>query len=169
MPSNCFKPWAGQAIWLKQYWRLYGGWRALVTSPYAQSALLISALANLFPAKTFDPSAITVSLIPNILGFTVRALAIILAFSSAEFFVYLTQDGADDSIFMKTIANFVHFICVQIIYLITAILCYGHESLILSVAVTFFFCYAILTTLSVVIQLFQMATVFNKSNLGRRQ
>jgi hypothetical protein len=106
---------------------------------------------------------------PNILGFTVGALAIILAFSNGDFSIYLTQKGNDESLFMKTIANFVHFIVIQIGALLLSIFSVAHNGVVWKFATTTVLTYAILTTLSIAIQLFQMATVYNMSTKSPRE
>ncbi|MGO8739150.1 hypothetical protein [Rhodoblastus sp.] len=161
--SSIFKPWKGQATWIARYWALYGGWWELIKSPYAQSSVVFGALCSICATPAFDPAATTISVVPNVLGFTVGALAIILAFSSADFFRYLTQKGKSDSLFMKTIANFVHFILIQIGALLLSIFSSAHSGIIWKFATVTMLTYAVLTTLSIVIQLFQMATVYNMS------
>lgn len=161
--SSISKPWLGQWGVLRDYWSLYGGWRALVTSPYAQVSLAFGIIVDLCSAQAFDPAASTISIVPNVLGFTVGALAIILAFSSAPFFTFLTEEGENRSLFMKTVANFVHFIIVQVLALLEAILTLAHPNWLFKLLSSILLSYAIATTFSIVIQLFQMATVFNAS------
>ena len=148
---------------MARYWRLYGGWRSLTFSPYAQLSVSLGLVAIICSATTYDPSAITIAIVPSVLGFTVAALAIMLAFSSAPFFKHLTQEGDEESVFMKTVANFVHFIVVQVLALISAAICAAHPFVLFKTITSVVLFYAILTTLSTVIQLFQIATVFNAS------
>lgn len=163
------KPWRNQLGEIARYWRLYGGWRSLILSPYAQTSVILGLLCIVNCAAGFDPAATIIAIIPAILGFTIGALAIILAFSSAEFFAHLTDEGNEKSIFMKTVANFVHFICVQVVALLISILCLAHPILPSRIAASIMLFYAILTAFSTVIQLFQLATIFNLSKQNREQ
>jgi hypothetical protein len=117
----------------------------------------------IFSSSTFDPGAATLSVVPNILGFTVGALAILLAFSSSDFFTYLIDGGKERSLFMMTVAKFVHFIMVQVLSILMAILYLATSNCFLRTITSIVLTYAILTTLSTVIQLFEMASVFNAS------
>jgi len=163
LASSISRSWRNQSKEIARYWELYGGWRALAASPYAHLSVVFGIVTQCRHSKAFDPAAATLSVIPNVLGFTVGALAIILAFSSSDFFTYLIDGGKEKSLFMKTVANFVHFIVVQIFSILLAILCSAHPSNILKILTSIILTYAILTTLTTVIQLFQMATVFNAS------
>ncbi|MGA8170009.1 MAG: hypothetical protein WB816_04125 [Methylocystis sp.] len=143
---------------------LFGGTRALVLSPFAQSSIGIAIICNIMPSGKFDPASTTLSVVPNILGFTVSALAIILALSSSEIFVHLTQKGNEDSLFMKTIANLLHFIIVQVLAIVSSFIYLAYDSFLLKYIVSSLMLYSVLTTLSTGIQLFQMAHIFNAQN-----
>jgi hypothetical protein len=112
-------------------------------------------------SKIFDVSAVTISIVPSLVGFTVGAFAIILAFSSSKLFVALAEEGRETSLFMKTVANFVHFIIVQVSELLLAIINTSHPSAAIKCVLSMSLIYAIITTWSTGILLFQMATVFN--------
>ena len=135
----------------------------MVTSPYAVLSVVVGSLLYVCSAATYDPAATTISIVPNILGFTVGAMAIMLAFSSGEFFTFLTEGGHERSLFMKTIANFVHFILVHVSSLLVALLFLAHPAGAIKFVSSILLTYAILTTLSAAIHLFQMATLFNLS------
>lgn len=106
-------------------------------------------------------SDLVVSAIPNLLGFTVGALAIVLAFSSAEIFKILAEDGDPQSYFMKLTSNLVHFIMVQVLALICGIVARITDSRALDVLSLFFLFYAVLVTFSAALQLFLTAQVYN--------
>jgi hypothetical protein len=135
--------------------------RALVVSPYPQLSIVFGFLTWLFGVSTFDPAGLTISIIPNLLGFTVGALAIILAFSSSSLFSILAEDGNSKSLFMKVIANFLHFITIQVITILTAILYFAFSYSAIKLASSIFLVYSILTTLSTGVQLFEMAAIAN--------
>ncbi len=157
--SAFFRPWVNQSGEIARYWALYGGWRALVRSPYAQVSLVLGLLCG--GAPSFDPAATTLEVVPAVLGFTVGALAIVLVFSAAEFFAHFIAGSGEASVFMKMVANFVHFVFVQVFALAVAIMDLAHPThLFRSVSCIALF-YSILMTFSTVMQLFQIATVFN--------
>lgn len=156
-----FKPWHNQICEFTRYWKLYGGARALASSPYAQISIMLGLANWWFGSPSFDPAQITLSIIPSLLGFTIGALAIILAFSSSRIFIHLAENGKESSVFMKTVANFVHFITVQVLSLLIAIIYSASNLSALKVLSSVLLIYSILTALSVGIQLFQMSGVFN--------
>jgi hypothetical protein len=158
-----FDSWFNLTAEIRRYWNLYGGWSALIRSPYLHVSVLLSVILNVCPSANFDPASQTLSVLPNVLGFTVGALAIILALSSSEFFAYMIDNGKEDSLFMMTIASFVHFIVVQIAAILCALIGSAHSFVFMRFFHTLLLLYAILTTLAIVIQLFQMATLFNAS------
>lgn len=161
--SSDFKPWRNQVVQIERYWALYGGTETFVKSPYAQISFVIGVIISLGPAEGFSPSGLAISIVPNLLGFTVGALAIILAFSSSEIFTHLTQNGIEKSLFMKTVANFIHFILIQVITILISIIYSSHKIYLLEFLSGVFLIYSILTTLSTGILLFQMSVVFNAS------
>jgi hypothetical protein len=106
-------------------------------------------------------SDIAISAIPNLLGFTVGALAIVLAFSSAEIFKTLAEDGDPRSFFMKLTANLVHFILAQVLALLCGIVAKIIDSRLLDIATLALLLYAVLVTLATALQLFQTAVIYN--------
>jgi hypothetical protein len=156
-----FRPWTNQANEFQKYWTLYGGIWAFVASPYPQVSIFLGLLSYVYGKNDFDPSSLTISIIPNLLGFTIGALAIILAFSSSKLFSSLADEGNRNSLFRKTIANFLHFITIQVISLMIAIGYYAYNFQVLKLFSSIFLIYAIFTALSTGVQLFQMAAVAN--------
>jgi hypothetical protein len=111
-----------------------------------------------FDKKTSDIAA---SVLPNLLGFTVGALAIVLAFSSAPVFETLAEAGKPRSFFMKLTSSLIHFILVQVLALITAIAAKVTEVQWLDNLSLFFLYYAVLVTFAAGIQLFLTAIIYN--------
>ena len=107
---------------------------------------------------------VAIGAIPNLLGFTVGAFAIVLAFSSADIFQHVAEGGDPFSFFMKLTANLVHFILIQVVALISAILAKITESAALSTVALFFTIYGILVTVSVALQLFHTAIIYNAAS-----
>lgn len=157
------RPWRNQYGAISDYFKIYGGIKSLCTSPYPQASIIIGVFLVLFANEKFDASSLTISIIPNLLGFTVGALAITIASSSSEIFILLTEGGDDNSLFMKTMSNFVHFILIQVVVVLLAVLNNAISFRIFIYLNAIMLVYAILTALSTAIQLFQMAKLFNLS------
>jgi hypothetical protein len=104
---------------------------------------------------------IAVAVLPNLLGFTVGALAIVLAFSSADIFKTIAEGGRPKSFFMKLTANLVHFILVQVLALLTGIVAKIVGGRALDYVALFFLFYAVLIVFSAAVQLFQTAGIYN--------
>ncbi len=103
---------------LSGYWKDYGGLKALVRSPYLHVSIVISFFA--YPSivgDTWVDSAQTI--VPNLLGFSLGGYAMLLAFSNEKFLLVLSK--ASTSPLLALSASFVHFIVLQILVLIVAI------------------------------------------------
>ena len=156
-----FKPWRNQVGEIRRYWALYGGWRGFLSSPPVHLSIVFGVVLFFRASKKFDISSAAISIVPSLVGFTVGAFAIILAFSSSKLFVTLTEEGSETSLFMKTVANFVHFIVVQVAALLMSVINAAHPFALTKCTSSILLVYAVLTTWSTGIMLFQMATVFN--------
>lgn len=95
------------------------------------------------------------------LGFTVGALAIVLAFSSAPVFERLAERGDPQSFFMKLTASLIHFILTQVLALIIAIIGRITGSSLVDTASLLLLFYAVMVTFAAGIQLFLTAIVYN--------
>jgi hypothetical protein len=146
------------------YWRLYGGGRALITSPYLHLSIVVTAICSpVWLVKgdgTIWPDA-AINILPNIMGFSVAGMAILLALSNPETMKAITEEGRADSYFVETIANFFHFIFVQAIALLLAFIGKHYTARILSGLGTFFLVYSIMVGIAMAMQLLQTARVVN--------
>jgi hypothetical protein len=106
-------------------------------------------------------SDIAVGVLPNLLGFTVGALAIVLAFSSADIFKLLAEEGEPTSFFLTLTSNLVHFILVQVVALTTGIVAKIVDVRALDILSLLLLIYAVLVILSAAFQLFQTARIYN--------
>jgi hypothetical protein len=162
-----FDYWRNQVRVYQGYWITYGGTKAFIKSPYLHVSLVFGVLGAIFvDTASTRVSDVALGIIPNLLGVTLGAMAIVLAFSSAALFTHLADHGRPDSFFMKLMANLVHFIVVQVIALLSAIITKvcgfkWFEYLILPMLI-----YAVIATLAAAIQLFQAAVVYNGSAAG---
>ncbi|ENW95995.1 hypothetical protein [Acinetobacter sp. NIPH 298] len=107
---------------LKQYWTAYGGWRALLSSPYLWCAFLGTFFCYSFWTKE-DFLILALSALPSLLGFSLGGYAVWLAIGDQRLKKMLSehtqkQSADTPSDFMKVNATFVHFIILQIISLV---------------------------------------------------
>jgi hypothetical protein len=155
------KQWGNQARAINHYWQIYGGARALFLSPYLHISFILTVVSHWFSASKTSAAEIAVGVLPNLLGFTVGALAIVLAFSSAPVFNTLAEKGQPQSFYMKLTASLIHFILIQVLALVTAIVARITESSRLDTLALFLLFYAVLVTFAAGIQLFLTAIIYN--------
>lgn len=108
---------------LRRYWGAYRGWSALLLSPYFHAAVLFDALLTRYwLSEPWWDVALTV--LPNVLGFTLAGFTIWLGFGDEEFRRRLSRSpgpAGSSSAFMGVSAAFVHFVVVQIAALLAAV------------------------------------------------
>lgn len=105
-----------------RYWRAYGGWRAVLRSPYFHAALVLLALTVQTWTGTLWWDTV-ISALPNLLGFTLAGFAIFIGFGDEKFRALLAEPDDNETrptIYVALCATFVHFIVVQILALIYA-------------------------------------------------
>lgn len=85
-----------------------------------------------------------------------------LAFSNAAIFTAITQRGKDNSLFLTVIANFFHFILVQTMAIVMALIAKAYGGLITGFFGFWSLSYALLVALATAGQLLNTALVFNK-------
>lgn len=100
-------------------------------------------------------------ILPNILGFSMGGMAIVLAFTGSSIFKVITEGGKENSYFMKMISAFYHFILVQTLAIMLGLICRTYSNDILSAIGYFFMCYAIMVALATAAQLFNTARIAN--------
>ena len=122
-----------------QYWRAYGKLKALVCSFYLHIAVLLLALtANTWITPLCATGASctawwdqSLSVLPNILGFTLGGFAIFIGFGDEKFRALLAEPEPQpepttkielQTVYVELCATFVHFILIQIIALIVAVI-----------------------------------------------
>ena len=108
------------------YWRAYGGFRSLIKSPYLHISIVLSLVC--WPVwlrgyETWSWFDLAISVIPNLLGFSLGGYAILLAFGNDQFLKLIagTEEGESVSPYIEVNAAFIHFIFMQIISLVTAL------------------------------------------------
>jgi hypothetical protein len=143
------------------YWRTYGGLGAVLSSPnFIISLVLTAAAPHLWQdGEWFETSF---SILPNLLGFTIGALAIVLAFPTTAIFKVIAEEGRDDSYYMDTAARFVHFTVIQVIALLLALMGKAFPGAALAFAGTLFLIYSITTAVMTALNFFFVAQIYNK-------
>lgn len=107
---------------LKKYWDSYGGWKAILTSPFIWLSLAITFLSHAFWSedKWID---MPITMLPSLLGFNLASYSIWLAFGNQKLNRILSKvkKGNSYSKYMEINTSFIHFILVQIICIILSI------------------------------------------------
>ena len=152
----------------KTYWQLYGGFPALVRSPYVYAALALTALCFPYWNKqdvngTYPWADTAIAIIPNLLGFSMGGMAVMLAFSGASFFKIIAEDGQKNSLFAQVIANFFHFVLVQGLTVSFALLVLAHPNSILSCFGFLFLTYSVMVAVATAGQLLNIGVILNKT------
>jgi hypothetical protein len=103
---------------IKRHWAAYGTWQTINESPYANFAVLFTAL--IYPLWTGDAHIleIAITVLPALLGFTLAGYAMFLAFSDRSFLAILARLPVKDKngppIYRAINSTFVHFILIQV-------------------------------------------------------
>lgn len=113
---------------LLSYWNSYGGTKTFLCSPYLHIAIILSVV--MWPIWTqsnwWD---LVISILPSVVGFSLGGYAIFTAFGNEDFKYAIS--GIDDknkkekqqySPFIQANASFLHFIIIQLVALIFAVL-----------------------------------------------
>lgn len=110
----------------RRYWIAYGGWKEILFSPYFHIALLLTlALEHSWLNGAWWDTAITI--LPSIIGFSLGGFAIWLGFGDEKFRQLISQqdEGEKASPYIELSATFAHFIVVQLVALIGALIGQG--------------------------------------------
>jgi hypothetical protein len=110
------------------------------------------------------------NVVPSLLGFSIGAMAIVLAFSGSKFFGVLAERGREDSAYINLTAMFVHFSIVQSAAIIFALISrLQPDSILLGFLATFSVIYGLATAVATALALFGMARIYNTIVLGGDQ
>lgn len=102
-----------------------------------------------------------VDIVPSIMGFTLGGMAILLAFSNEKFLRAIRAKGEPRSLFMQCVAAFFHFLFLQSIAMVTALIVMAQPADMISAVGFFFLVYGLLSALAVAGMLLQISRVFN--------
>jgi hypothetical protein len=162
----------------KKYWSSYGGFRAIFTSGYFYASVLLAAVLYPHWSKAGWWDAV-LSVMPNLLGFTLGGFAMWVAIGDEHFKATIagTSDEESSSPFMEVNATFVHFIFLQILSILLAVVNKAYDitlpnshilvillgdNLNLATLLFYYFCYfifiyALISALASVIALFTVS------------
>lgn len=149
------------------YFKAYGGSKEILQSPYFHIALLFSTVQYVWIHCYNNVSGVvwydlSLSVLPNLLGFSIGAYAILLAVGDEGFWKILYEredDNEENSIFMTINASLAHFVIVQVIALISALIAkvFCIKNIVFSFIGTTLFMYAILMAVASVMAIFKIS------------
>lgn len=147
---------------LKAYWSVYGGLKAIWGSAYFWVALaLMLLLRPLWCSGEWLP--IASDLLPGLLGFSIGALAIMLAAPGFKVFEIIAEGGIPRSHFMIMASRLVHFIIVQSVAIIIMLVAKTYPSGWTNGIGFLLMAYAVMTAVSIALTLFGLARMLNFS------
>lgn len=117
-----FSSWSAVTTVVRDYWRIYGGWKAWLSSPYMHASVVVTALSfGAWIKSGWWESVITVS--PTIIGFSLAGLAVFFGMGDSGFRSKLAERDEDESSspFIDVVVALVHFIVWQLFALIYAL------------------------------------------------
>lgn len=148
------------------YWKAYGGWFALLTSPYLWLSGIFAAACKpiWFDQREsgFAWLEWTFAVLPSMVSFSLGAMAIFLALSNRIFLRLVRQGGAEKSYLMVVAAAFFHFIVVQFATLFSAVLASGYKNVFFSGLTFWLFIYSLACGVAAAAALLDMAEIFNR-------
>ncbi|HEV7458809.1 MAG TPA: hypothetical protein VGN96_18705 [Roseococcus sp.] len=96
----------------RRYWTLYGGIRAVFISPYFLGSLLISvACAGFLIQSTWWN--LPLSILPNLIAFTLGGYALFVAFGNAKFQELMAGGRKKASPYLMVSTLFTHYLVIQ--------------------------------------------------------
>lgn len=165
MPHSLKTAWLSVYGTLRDYWAVYGGLERVILSPYCWLALILTLLSYPFwlsDSPKDDWAQVAIDIVPSLLGFSIGAFAVLLAFTNPRFMTFMSEEGSEVSAYMTACAMFVHFIVVQSVALLFAIFGKFVSHGMLAGVGFFSFMYAITTAVATCFALFNLAQVYNK-------
>lgn len=155
------KSFTGTAKRISRYWTVYGGHRAVLTSAYFWAAVVLSAICYPLWIGSPDWTPIALSVLPSLLGFSVAALAIVLAFPGHRIFQHMAEEGSDTSYYMGLAVRLTHFIVLQVAGIGAALIAKAWDAITLNGLGFLIFGYAVMTGVSTALEFFGAARIYN--------
>lgn len=148
------------------YWKVYGGFRAIVGSPYFHIAVVTAAIAYPLWICGNDWTNITLGALPSVLGFSIGAFAIILSFGQDSLDRLKNKDEAE-SRYLNVIASFVHFIIVQTLSILLSFVGKAWPNPVLGFIGSAMAIYAMTLAVAGAFRLFRLARIYNQMSQGK--
>lgn len=165
---------------LPRYFVAYGGWNSVFSSRYFFLALAMVSLGSgyFLRAKWWD---LVTSVVPGLVGFAIAGVAIFISLGSDALRGIIagkTPGSQEPSPFISFMAMFTHFIVVQLLALVAALLAkfmYETQQPVITGLVDLgvqlrspfwlvgglLFCYAVALCLSLAIEIYRLATMID--------
>lgn len=152
----------------KIYWGLYGGYRALFKSAYFWGAVILTGVCAplwltydfLEESRPAVDAALTI--VPGLMAFSLGGVAVILALSGRHFLKAVREGGDEKSLFMKVGVYLFHFLFIQSLALVAALVSSAYpESNVLSGVAFFLMAYGVTAALATAAMLFNVARIYN--------
>ena len=119
--SSACRSYRGVAAAFGAYWKDYGGFDALIGSAYFHVAAS-GSLAITYFASGYEWWSSAISIVPSMLGFSLAGYAIVMAIGAGEFQELIARAGnRENSVMRRMSAAYVHFLVVQALALILAV------------------------------------------------
>lgn len=154
----------------KVYWRIYGGRKALLRSPYLWVAIIFTSVCfPLWMDKGFLEDARPVSetlltVVPALMAFSLAGMAIVLALSGDKFINAIREGGVENSLFMRVVTLFFHFILVQTLALMASFLSASYPSQDWIAGGAFFLAsYGVTSAVAIAAMLLNVSRVYNQA------
>lgn len=110
---------------------------------------------------------ILLTVVPALMAFTLAGMAIVLALSGKRFTTAIREGGRPDSLFMKVVALFFHFILVQAIGLFLAFFSRSYEAQDWLAGLAFFFgTYGVASAVAIAAMLLNVSRIYNMTGGG---
>lgn len=155
------------------YWTTYGGLKALLKSIYLWASALVTAgcypywMDRDFLEGDRPSSEALLTVVPALMAFTLAGMAIVLALSGKRFTNSIREGGRPDSLFMKVVVLFFHFLLVQTIALILTFFSKSYPSQDWLAGAAFFFAtYGVASAVAIAAMLLNVSRIYNVTGGG---
>ena len=161
----------------RYYWKVYGGIRALTGSPFLWISFVIALPLSILWQWQWQDKAISV--LPNLVGLSFAAYAVIVGFSPENFLQIIRGDSPNGrfSPYISGSVRIAHFVFIQIVSLIIALVWDGAQikypslpidsctALLLAILHfigAWIFIYAVVLGLPALLQVFLFSKIYNQ-------
>ncbi|WP_156939580.1 hypothetical protein [Desulfocurvus vexinensis] len=157
--------WESLKTEVKSYWSAYGGVKDFVESPYLVLSVLFALLVCFFRSNEWVWYNQALSVLPDLIGFSLGGYAVMLAFGDRRFQDAVRGKCSDgtSSPYLRISATMAHFVLVQIITLLFSVCCSSANlaNPVLNFLGTLMFIYSILLGISATLSIFFMSRMYD--------